>query len=131
MALLSCSYNCVLCLPPAGVGAQSSFKAIPLACLAGLVVGLAVGFVIYYGGHSIKDLKIFFIISTVMLFFIAAGQVCITALLLSWYLIVSPCMHWAADYSWSETLSDEPTGCMWLEVTPETAVGPAHPVVFL
>jgi high-affinity Fe2+/Pb2+ permease len=65
----------VLCLSPAGVGAQSSFKAIPLACLAGLVVGLAVGFVIYYGGHSIKDLKIFFIISTVMLFFIAAGQV--------------------------------------------------------
>lgn len=58
-----------------GVGAQSSFKAIPLACLAGLVVGLAVGFVIYYGGHSIKDLKIFFVISTVMLFFIAAGQV--------------------------------------------------------
>jgi hypothetical protein len=68
-------------LPPSafptrtGVGAQSSFKAIPLACLAGLVVGLAVGFLIYYGGHSIKDLKIFFIISTVMLFFIAAGQV--------------------------------------------------------
>jgi high-affinity iron transporter len=62
----------VLC---AGVGSQSSFKAIPLACLAGLVVGLAVGFAIYYGGRSIKDLKVFFVISTIMLFFIAAGQV--------------------------------------------------------
>jgi high-affinity Fe2+/Pb2+ permease len=48
---------------------------LPLACLAGLIVGLAVGFIIYYGGRSIKDLKIFFVLSTVALFFIAAGQV--------------------------------------------------------
>jgi hypothetical protein len=38
-------------------------------------VGLTVGFIIYYGGRSIKDLKIFFVLSTVALFFIAAGQV--------------------------------------------------------
>jgi hypothetical protein len=57
------------------VGSNTSFKALPLACLAGLIVGLAVGFIIYYGGRSIKDLKIFFVLSTVALFFIAAGQV--------------------------------------------------------
>jgi high-affinity iron transporter len=59
----------------AGVGSQTGIASIPLAALAGLVVGLAVGLAIYYSGRAIKDLKIFFVISTIILFFIAAGQV--------------------------------------------------------
>jgi high-affinity iron transporter len=59
----------------AGVGSNTSFRALPLACLAGLIVGLAVGLGIYYSGRAIRDLKAFFIVSTIVLFFIAAGQV--------------------------------------------------------
>ncbi|KAF8056339.1 SHM4 [Scenedesmus sp. PABB004] len=84
----------------AGVGSNTSFRALPLACLAGLIVGLAVGFAIYYGGRSIKDLKVFFVISTVMLFFIAAGQVSLGTQLLSKVGMFGPYAPWADELSW-------------------------------
>eukprot|EP00878_Enallax_costatus_P000214 GHUV01000275.1.p1 GENE.GHUV01000275.1~~GHUV01000275.1.p1 ORF type:complete len:461 (+),score=117.55 GHUV01000275.1:285-1667(+) len=84
----------------AGVGANTSFKAIPLACVAGLIVGLAVGFVIYYGGRSIRDLKIFFIASTVMLFAIAAGQVSLGTQLLSKVGMFGYYSPWSDELAW-------------------------------
>jgi high-affinity iron transporter len=67
----------------AGVGSNAPPTSLPLACLAGLIVGLAVGAFIFYGGRSIRDLRIFFCISTFILFLIAAGQVALGTLLLS------------------------------------------------
>lgn len=84
----------------AGVGSNTSFKAIPLACVAGLIVGLAVGFAIYYGGRSIKDLKIFFIASTVMLFAIAAGQVSLGTQLLSKVGMFGYYSPWLDELAW-------------------------------
>eukprot|EP00775_Hariotina_reticulata_P003265 gene3265-3543_t len=84
----------------AGVGSQSSFKAIPLACLAGLVVGLAVGFLIYYSGRAIKDLKVFFIISTIVLFFIAAGQVSLGTQFLSKVGMFGKYAAWQDELAW-------------------------------
>lgn len=60
----------------AGVGSASP-TSIPLAGVAGIVTGVVIGVAIYYTGKSVKDMKWFFIISTVILFFIAAGQVSI------------------------------------------------------
>lgn len=84
----------------AGVGSNTSFKALPLACAAGLIVGLAVGFIIYYGGKSIKDLKIFFILSTVMLLFIAAGQVSLGTQLLSKVGMFGYYSPWSDELAW-------------------------------
>lgn len=88
---------CCCCV---GVGSNTSFKALPLACLAGLLVGLAVGFFIYYGGRSIKDLRVFFIVSTVMLFFIAAGQVSLGTQLFSKVGVFGYYAPWADQLSW-------------------------------
>jgi uncharacterized membrane-anchored protein YhcB (DUF1043 family) len=84
----------------AGVGSQTSFKAIPLACLVGLVVGLAVGFLIYYSGRAIKDLKVFFIISTIVLFFIAAGQVSLGTQFLSKVGMFGKYAAWQDELTW-------------------------------
>lgn len=82
------------------MGANTSFKAIPLACVAGLILGLAIGFIIYYGGRSIKDLKIFFIASTVMLFAIAAGQVSLGTQLLSKVGMFGYYSPWLDELAW-------------------------------
>lgn len=84
----------------AGVGANTSFKALPLACVAGLIVGLTVGFAIYYGGKSIKDLKIFFVLSTIMLFAIAAGQVSLGTQLLSKVGMFGYYSPWLDELAW-------------------------------
>jgi high-affinity iron transporter len=84
----------------AGVGSNTSFKAIPLACVAGLVVGLAVGAIVYWSGHSIKDLKIFFAISTFVLFFIAAGQVSLGTQLLSVAGAFGKYAAWTDELTW-------------------------------
>ncbi|KAF6252474.1 iron permease FTR1 family-domain-containing protein [Scenedesmus sp. NREL 46B-D3] len=95
----------------AGVGSNTSFKAIPLACLAGLIVGLAVGLVIYYGGRSIKDLKVFFVLSTVALFFIAAGQVSLGTQLLSKVGMFGPYAAWADELTWQYKPVADLNGC--------------------
>jgi hypothetical protein len=41
----------------------------------GIVMGCIVGMALYYGGRQIKDLKVFFWISTFLLLLVAAGQV--------------------------------------------------------
>ena len=100
----------------AGVGSNTSFKAIPLACAAGLVVGLAIGAAVYWSGHSIKDLRIFFGISTFVLFFIAAGQVSLGTQLLSVAGAFGPYAAWTDELSWqyvpiadySHCCSDDP-----------------------
>ncbi len=58
-----------------GVGSETPASAIPLAAFCGLLAGIAIGLIIYYSGRQLKDFKIFFICSTVLLLFIAAGQV--------------------------------------------------------
>ncbi|WIA14953.1 hypothetical protein OEZ85_001664 [Tetradesmus obliquus] len=95
----------------AGVGSNTSFRALPLACLAGLIVGLAVGFIIYYGGRSIKDLKIFFVLSTVALFFIAAGQVSLGTQLLSKVGMYGPYAPWADELTWQYKPVADLNGC--------------------
>jgi high-affinity iron transporter len=57
----------------AGVSTTSSWTAIPLAGIVGVLIGLAVGFALYYSGKQIKDIAWFFILSCALLFFIAAG----------------------------------------------------------
>eukprot|EP00879_Flechtneria_rotunda_P012243 GHRR01012787.1.p1 GENE.GHRR01012787.1~~GHRR01012787.1.p1 ORF type:complete len:375 (+),score=127.72 GHRR01012787.1:850-1974(+) len=95
----------------AGVGSNTSFKALPLACLAGLLVGLAVGFIIYYGGKSIKDLNIFFIVSTIVLFFIAAGQVSLGTQLFSKVGMFGPYAAWADELAWQYKPVADLNGC--------------------
>eukprot|EP00882_Tetradesmus_deserticola_P007742 GHRQ01008152.1.p1 GENE.GHRQ01008152.1~~GHRQ01008152.1.p1 ORF type:complete len:469 (+),score=258.99 GHRQ01008152.1:358-1764(+) len=95
----------------AGVGSNTSFKALPLACLAGLIVGLAVGFIIYYGGRSIKDLKIFFVLSTVTLFFIAAGQVSLGTQLLSKVGMFGHYAAWSDELAWQYKPVADFNGC--------------------
>lgn len=65
-----------------------------------MFVGLAVGFAIYYGGKSIKDLKIFFILSTIMLFAIAAGQVSLGTQLLSKVGMFGYYSPWLDELAW-------------------------------
>jgi high-affinity iron transporter len=84
----------------AGVGSQTGIASIPLAALAGLVAGLAVGLAIFYSGHAIKDLKIFFVISTIILFFIAAGQVSLGTQMLSLVGAFGPYATWQEDLTW-------------------------------
>ena len=57
----------------AGVSTTSSWTAIPLAGIVGVLLGLAVGFALYYTGRQIKDIAWFFVLSCTLLFFIAAG----------------------------------------------------------
>jgi high-affinity iron transporter len=91
----------------AGVGSNAPPTSLPLACLAGLVVGLAVGAFIFYGGRSIRDLRIFFCISTFMLFLIAAGQVALGTLLLSSAGAFGRYSPWVDQLSWQfRPLSD-------------------------
>jgi hypothetical protein len=84
----------------AGVGSQTAWTALPLACFAGLVVGLAIGAIVYYGGKSIRDLRIFFAVSTFVLFFIAAGQVSLGTQLLSFAGAFGPYAAWTDELSW-------------------------------
>ena len=57
----------------AGVSTTTSWTAIPLAGIVGVLIGLAVGFALYYTGRQIKDIAWFFVLSCSLLFFIAAG----------------------------------------------------------
>lgn len=91
----------------AGVGSNAPPTSLPLACLAGLIVGLAVGAFIFYGGRSIRDLRIFFCISTFVLFLIAAGQVALGTLLLSSAGAFGKYSAWTDQLTWQfRPLSD-------------------------
>lgn len=57
----------------ADVSTTTSWTAIPLAGIVGVLIGLAVGFALYYTGRQIKDIAWFFVLSCSLLFFIAAG----------------------------------------------------------
>ncbi|GBF96952.1 plasma membrane iron permease [Raphidocelis subcapitata] len=84
----------------AGVGSNTGVASIPLAALAGLAVGLAVGLAIYYSGRAIKDLKAFFVVSTFILFSIAAGQVSLGTQMLSLAGAFGPYAVWQDDLAW-------------------------------
>lgn len=60
----------------AGVG-NAKPQSIPLPGFVGLVAGIAVGVFLFYGGKQVKDLKVFFVGMTVVILFLAAGQVSI------------------------------------------------------
>ncbi|KIY96211.1 Plasma membrane iron permease [Monoraphidium neglectum] len=114
----------------AGVGSQTGIASIPLAALAGLVVGLAVGLAIYYSGRAIKDLKIFFVISTIILFFIAAGQVSLGTQMLSLAGAFGPYAIWQDQLTWQYYPVADLTHCCGDELTAPNKFFPlAHAVV--
>lgn len=55
-----------------GVGLSSPASSFPLPVICGLLAGLVVGMILYYGGSTIS-LQIFLIISTCILYLISAG----------------------------------------------------------
>ncbi|KAI8881106.1 iron permease FTR1 [Backusella circina FSU 941] len=55
-----------------GVSLNVTAKSIPIAVAAGALCGFAVGFIIYRGG-SLLNLRWFFIVSTIILYLMAAG----------------------------------------------------------
>jgi high-affinity iron transporter len=59
----------------AGVSTTESVTAIPIAAVVGIICGLACGFILFFTGRQIKDLKWFFVIAFFLLFLIAAGLV--------------------------------------------------------
>ncbi|KAI8471619.1 MAG: iron permease FTR1 family-domain-containing protein [Monoraphidium minutum] len=114
----------------AGVGSNTGLASIPLAALAGLAVGLAVGLAIYYSGRAIKDLKIFFFISTIILFFIAAGQVSLGTQMLSLAGAFGPYATWQDELTWQYHPVADLTGCCSDELTAPNKFFPlAHAVV--
>ncbi|CAK0737138.1 hypothetical protein CVIRNUC_000861 [Coccomyxa viridis] len=56
-----------------GVSAGIDPRSIPIAGIVGILLGLAVGIILYYTGKQIKDIAWFMIIMAVLLFFIGAG----------------------------------------------------------
>lgn len=94
----------------AGVSTTTSWTAIPLAGIVGVLIGLAVGFALYYTGKQIKDIAWFFILSCAFLFFIAAGLVSLA--LTSWQ-SVGWFGTWAppADRPWINRAAWDWTAC--------------------
>lgn len=58
-----------------GVSAGASVKAVIFPGLLGIVLGGLLGLIIYYTGRSIRSLKWFFVVSALLLLFVAAGMV--------------------------------------------------------
>ena len=58
-----------------GTSAGLSVKSVIIPGIVGIVAGSLLGVLVYYSGHTIKSLKWFFIISSGLLMFIAAGMV--------------------------------------------------------
>eukprot|EP00243_Klebsormidium_subtile_P005507 TRINITY_DN2217_c0_g2_i1.p1 TRINITY_DN2217_c0_g2~~TRINITY_DN2217_c0_g2_i1.p1 ORF type:complete len:361 (+),score=111.22 TRINITY_DN2217_c0_g2_i1:397-1479(+) len=56
----------------AGVGVDTPWKAIPIGGIVGAFLGVTLGYVLFFGLKPLQ-LKWFFIVSTVILFFLAAG----------------------------------------------------------
>ncbi|KAG0255449.1 high-affinity iron permease [Mortierella polycephala] len=71
-----------------GVTFSADAKSIPAAVVAGVICGLAIGFIIYRGGNKM-NLHIFFTASTCLLLLIAAG-------------LVSKGVQAAEDYAWAK-----------------------------
>lgn len=95
----------------AGVSTTSSWTAIPLAGIVGVLIGLAVGFALYYTGKQIKDIAWFFVLSCTLLFFIAAGLTSLA--MVSWQSI-----GWFGTWSpptdrpwWNRTVWDTSSCC--------------------
>ena len=74
----------------AGVSTTSSWTAIPLAGIVGVLIGLAVGFALYYTGRQIKDIAWFFVLSCTLLFFIAAGLTSLAMVRLAFFYLLFP-----------------------------------------
>ncbi|KAJ3270907.1 hypothetical protein HK104_004824 [Borealophlyctis nickersoniae] len=55
-----------------GVAVSEPGSSIPLAAVVGILVGIAIGFAMYHGGSHIA-FRSFFVISTIVLFIVAAG----------------------------------------------------------
>lgn len=64
----------------AGVTAGQSVKSVIFPCFVGLIMGLAVGVILYYTGRTINDIWWFMIAMCVILFFIGAGMTARTVL---------------------------------------------------
>ena len=114
----------------AGVGAQTGIASIPLAALAGIAAGLAVGLAIYFSGRAIRDLKAFFVVSTIILFFIAAGQVSLGTQMLSIAGAFGKYAIWQDELTWQYRPVADLTHCCSDEMTaPNKFFSLAHAVV--
>lgn len=112
------------------MGSNTGIASIPLAALAGLAVGLAVGLALYYSGRAIKDLKAFFVVSTIVLFFFAAGQVSLGTQMLSLAGAFGPYAVWQDDLAWHYRPVADLSACCSDEVTaPNKFFSLAHAVV--
>lgn len=83
----------------AGVG-NNDPQSLILPGVVGLVCGLAVGFFLYYTGKQVKDIKYLLIFMSLLLFFIAAGQVMLGTYFLMTGGMFGYCSVWVNDRPW-------------------------------
>ncbi|KAI9272917.1 high-affinity iron permease [Phascolomyces articulosus] len=76
-----------------GVSLNAEAKSIPLPVVMGLICGCLVGFIIYRGG-SLVQLRWFFIISTIILYLVAAG-------------LMSRAIGFIEQYEWNKIIGGE------------------------
>lgn len=55
-----------------GLGSEEALSGIPIAAVVGIITGLLVGYIMYKGGSRLA-LKLFLLLATILLLFIAAG----------------------------------------------------------
>ncbi|KAI8065799.1 iron permease FTR1/Fip1/EfeU [Gongronella butleri] len=77
----------------AGVSLNVDAKSIPIAVIMGLICGALVGVLIYFGGSLLK-LRWFFIVSTCILYLVAAG-------------LMSKAVGYFEQYSWNQVIGGE------------------------
>ncbi|KAG2222241.1 hypothetical protein INT45_010654 [Circinella minor] len=76
-----------------GVSLNVQAKSIPIAAIMGFLCGCLVGFIIYRGG-SILHLRWFFIVSTMILYLVAAG-------------LMSKAVGYFEQYAWNQVIGGE------------------------
>ncbi|CAO3617118.1 unnamed protein product [Cunninghamella echinulata] len=76
-----------------GVSLNAQARSIPIAVIMGIICGALIGFIIYRGG-SMLHLRWFFIISTIILYLVAAG-------------LMSKAVGFFEQYSWNQVIGGE------------------------
>ncbi|KAL0091080.1 high-affinity iron permease [Phycomyces blakesleeanus] len=76
-----------------GVALDVKAKSIPIAVIMGLICGCLVGVIIYRGGSLLK-LRWFFVVSTIILYLVAAG-------------LMAKCVGYFEQYAWNKVIGGE------------------------